>query len=110
MQHQKQKRKKYETDLTDEQWEIIAPLIPPPKSGGRPRTVDMREVVNATFYISKSGCQWRMLPNDFPKWESIYGYFAAWKKNGIWKKIHDSVRSNVRRKVGKKRTAKSRNH
>jgi len=110
MQHQKQKRKKYETDLTDEQWEIIEPFIPPPKQGGRPRTIEVREAVNAIFYISKSGCQWRMLPNDFPKWESVYGYFAAWKKNGTWKKIHDAIRSEVRKQAGKKRTAESRNH
>jgi len=110
MQHQKQKRKKYETDLTDGQWEIIESLIPPPKGGGRPRKLDVREVVNAIFYISKSGCQWRMLPNDFPNWKSIYNYFAAWKKDGTWKKIHDAIRAEVRKRAGKKRTAEPWNH
>ena len=110
MRHQKQKRKKYDTDLTDEQWALIKPLIPPPKQGGRPRTTDVREVVNATFYISRSGCQWRMLPNDFPNWKSVYNYFSAWKKDGTWKKIHDAIRGKVRRQAGKKRTAKPGNH
>lgn len=108
MQHQKQE--KYDSDLTDGQWKIIEPLIPPPKKGGRPRTLDMREVINAVFYVSKSGCQWRMLPNDFPKWKSVYNYFSAWKKDGTWKKIHDIVRGNVRVKAGKKRATQSRNH
>lgn len=110
MQHQKEKRKKYASDMTDSQWNIIEPLIPPPKSGGRPREVDIREVVNAIFYINKSGCQWRMLPNDFPKWKSVYRYFSQWKSDGTWKKIHDTLRGKIRKSVGKKRTTKSRNH
>lgn len=108
MRHQKQR--KYDSDLTDGQWEIVKALIPPAKEGGRPRTLDMREVVNAVFYINKSGCQWRMLPNDFPKWKSIYNYFADWKKDGTWKKIHDVIRGKVRIAKGKKRTTQSRNH
>ncbi len=101
MQHQKQK--KYATDLTDEQWQIIKPLIPSAKSGGRERSVDIREVINAIFYLLKSGCQWRMIPNDFPKWQTVYDYFSKWKKDGTWKKIHDKLRDKVRLKAGKKK-------
>lgn len=102
MQHQK-KEVKYETDLTDEQWRIIAPLIPSAKSGGRERKIDIREVINAIFYLLKSGCQWRMIPNDFPKWQTVYDYFGKWKKDGTWKKIHDKLRDKVRLKAGKKK-------
>jgi len=103
MQNQKQKRKSYETDLTDRQWQIIAPLIPPAKPGGRPREVDMREVINAIFYLLKSGCTWRLIPNDFPEWKIVYHYFSAWKKDGTWKRIHDKLRDKVRLRAGKKK-------
>ncbi len=102
MQHQK-KEVKYETDLTDEQWQIISPLIPPAKPHGREREIDIREVINAIFYLLKSGCQWRMIPNDFPKWQTVYDYFSKWKKDGTWKKIHDKLRDKVRLKAGKKK-------
>ncbi len=101
MQHQKQK--KYGTDLTDEQWQIISPLIPSAKSGGIERKIDIREIINAIFYLLKSGCQWRMIPNDFPKWQTVYDYFSKWKKDGTWKKIHDKLRDKVRLKAGKKK-------
>ena len=102
MQHQN-KRKPYDTDLNDEQWEIIAPFIPKAKSGGRNRKTDQREVVNAIFYLLKSGCTWRLLPNDFPHWRTVYDYFAKWKKNGTWKRIHDVVKDEVRLKYKKKK-------
>lgn len=101
----RQKQKQYPTDLTDRQWELVMPLIPPAKPGGRPRETNIREVINAVFYINKTGCQWRLLPNDFPLWSSTYNYFEAWKKDGTWKKIHDTLRDQVRVKAGKKRTA-----
>lgn len=103
MQNQKQKRKAYETDITDRQWEIIAPLIPKAKPGGRSRETDIREVINAIFYLLKSGCPWRMLPNDFPHWRTVYDYFRNWKKDGTWKKIHDKLRDKVRLKAKKKK-------
>jgi len=102
MRHQK-KEIKYETDLTDEQWQIIAPLIPSAKPGEREREIDIREVINAIFYLLKSGCQWRMIPNDFPKWQTVYDYFSKRKKDGTWKKIHDKLRDKVRLKAGKKK-------
>jgi putative transposase len=103
MQKQNKEKSKYETDLTDDQWKIIAPLLPAPKPGGRPRSIDIREVINAIFYLLKSGCTWRLLPNDFPHWRTVYDYFNAWKKDGTWKRIHDKLRDKVRLKAGKKK-------
>lgn len=95
-------RAKYPTDLTDKQWKIIEPLIPKAKEGGRNRETDMREVLDAVFYLIKAGCDWRMLPHDFPNWKTVYDYFSKWKHDGTWKKIHDILRVKVRRKAGKK--------
>ena len=89
-------RKPYPSDLTDEQWEQIEELIPKPRPGGRPRTIDMREVVNAMFYLSRTGCQWDMLPHDLPKKSSVYDYFAAWRDDGTWQRIVDVLRRTVR--------------
>jgi len=96
------KRKSYDSDLTDKQWAIIAPLIPPALPGGRPRSVDIRETINAILYLLKSGCTWRLLPHDFPQWESVYYYFRKWQKDGAWKEIHDTLRGKVRRAAKKK--------
>ena len=96
-----QDREPYQTDVTDIQWKTIAPLIPEAKEGGRPREVDIREIVNAVFYILKAGCEWRLLPHDFPQWKLVYHYFSEWKKRGTWKKIHDEVRGKLRRKLGR---------
>ena len=82
----------YPTDLTDSQWVIIQELIPPAKPGGRPRSLDMRQVVNAILYVVVGGIQWRMLPKEYPKWKSVYSYFRDWKRTGTWKRIHDTLR------------------
>src|SRR5215471_4068759 len=79
--------KTYPSDLTDEEWEWIKDLIPAAKSGGRPRTLCMRAVLNAIFYVTKGGIQWRMLPSNFPKWQSVYHYLRAWKRQGVWIRI-----------------------
>lgn len=97
-----QARKSYPTDLTDAQWQLIKPLIPPAKPGGRPRTLASREIVNAVIYALKSGCDWRMLPHDLPQWEIVYHYFQRWEKDDTWKKIHDVLRGKVRKRAGKK--------
>jgi putative transposase len=68
-------RKAYPTDISDEQWALLDPLIPAAKSGGRPRSVDMREVINALLYILSAGCAWRLLPHDLPPWGTVYSYF-----------------------------------
>src|SRR5712692_8250245 len=88
----------YPSDLTDEEWEWIKDLIPAAKSGGRPRTLCMRAVLNAIFYVTKGGIQWRMLPTNFPKWQSVYHYWRAWKLQGVWVRIHDTLRARVRAK------------
>ena len=92
-------RKPYPTDLTDLQWTIVEPLIPPAKAGGRPRAVDMREVVNAILYINRSGCQWDMLPHDLPPKSDVYFYFARWREDGTWRIIVDTLRARVRTEV-----------
>lgn len=89
----------YPTDLTDSQWRIIAPLIPPAKSGGRPRRLEMRPVVNALLYLTVGGIQWRLLRREYPKWQSVYTYFRTWRDDGTWQRIHDTLRADVRRKV-----------
>ena len=91
----------YPTDLTDSQWEIIQPLIPPAKSGGRPRTLDMRLVINSILYVTVGGIQWRMLPKEFPKWQSVYTYFRKWRDDGTWQRLHDTLRAKVRQRAGR---------
>lgn len=86
----------YPSDLTDEEWERIKELIPAAKSGGRPRTLGMRAVLNTIFYVTKGGIQWRMLPTDFPKWQSVYHYLRTWKRQGVWVRIHDTLRARIR--------------
>jgi len=88
-------RKPYPSDLTDEQWAIIEPLIPI-NTTGRPRKVDMREVLNAIFYLNRSGCQWDMLPHDLPAKSTVYDHFAQWKADGTWQAILDALRRQVR--------------
>jgi putative transposase len=97
-------RTPYPSDLTDAQWERIAPFIPPAKPGGRPRTVDMHEILNAIWYVVRSGCAWRMIPNDLPRWRTAYGYFRAFRAADVWKRIHDALRAQVRRASGRKPT------
>ena len=91
----------YPTDLTDSQWVIIQALIPPAKPGGRPRSLDMRRVVNALLYLVVGGIQWRMLPKEYPKWQSVYSYFRDWTRCGVWKRIHDTLRAQVRQRAGR---------
>jgi putative transposase len=89
-------RKPYPTDLTDEQWQLIEPLLPPAKPGGRPRKTDLREVVNALFYLNRAGCQWRMLPHEFPPWKTVYNYFRLWIDHAIWHELLATLRIEVR--------------
>lgn len=97
-------REPYSSDLTDAQWERIAPLIPPAKVGGRPRTVDLRAILNAIFYRTKTGCQWRNLPHDLPPWGTTAGYYRIWRRSGVWEAIHDALREQVRIKAGREPT------
>jgi len=91
----------YPSDLTDSQWKIIQELIPAAKVGGRPRSLDMRLVVNAILYGVVGGIQWRMLPKEYPKWQSVYPYFRIGRDDGTWQRIHDTLRAAVRRKAGR---------
>ena len=94
-------RKRYPSDLTDEEWGELAPVFPPAKPGGRPRTVDLREVINGILYVLRSGCSWRMLPHDLPPWETAYKYFRQWSKDGTWEHIHGVLRTKVRAAEGR---------
>ena len=95
----------YPTDITDSQWDYIKELIPAAKTGGRPRSLDMRQVINAILYVTVSGIQWRMLPKEYPKWKSVYHYFRLWRKEGIWKRIHDTLRARERQRNGRHKHA-----
>ena len=94
-------RQYYPSDLTDAQWDVLKPLIPAAKSGGRPRRVDLREVLNAIFYVVRSGCTWRMVPHDLVPWGTAWYYFRRWREDGTWETIHDALRRQVRRHVGR---------
>ena len=96
--------RQYPSDLTDQQWNRIEPLIPPPKPGGRPRKVDMREIVNAILYLVRAGCAWRMLPHNFPPWGTVHYYYWLYRRTGVWQRIHDALREEVRRQEGREPT------
>ena len=97
-------RKKYPSDLKDEQWERIVDFIPPAKPGGRPREVDMREILNGIMYVVRSGCSWRMLPNDLPPWGTVHYYYWAFRRTGVWQTIHDALREEARKEAGREAT------
>jgi putative transposase len=96
-------KKAYDSDLTDEQWKILEPLMNDrhPLGWGRPRSVNTREVVNAICYVNKTGCQWRSLPHDFPSWPVVFYYFNKWRKIGLWKQVNHSLTQQCREKVGR---------
>ncbi len=95
------RRAKYPTDLTDAQWKLVRPLIPKPKPGGRPQSVDRREIFNAIFYLVRGGIQWRMLPHDFPPWGTVHYYYRQWRRDGTWEAIQNALRTKVRHKAGR---------
>ena len=94
-------RQGYDTDLTSAQWQKISMLFPKAKKRGRPRTQDFREIINAIFYILRAGCSWRLLPHDFPKWQTVYYYFRRWQKDSTWQRIHYFLRAEVRIRAGR---------
>jgi putative transposase len=96
-------RAKYPTDLTDAEWRLIERAVPKPKPGGRPAKYERRDVVDAIRYVVRSGCVWRLLPHDFPPWNSVFKYFTDWKKAGLWKDVHDKLRGDVREAEGRER-------
>ena len=96
------RRNSYPTDLTDEQWRRIAPLVPKPKPGGRPAKYERRDIVNAILYQTHNGGTWRSLPHDLPSYRIVFHYFRLWQKDGTWERLHDSLRARVRQQAGKK--------
>lgn len=88
----------YPSNLTPAQWNLIAPYLPAAKAGGRPRSTNLQAVLNAIFYVLCSGCAWRMLPGDFPAWQTVYTYFRAWRLDGTWERIHRYLRQWIRLK------------
>lgn len=97
-------RKTYRTDLTNEQWKLLNPMLPPPASRRRKRKVDLREVCDAIFYLVHTGCQWRNLPHEFPAWQTVYGYFRRFKRSVLLEQINQRLRESVRLSEGRKRT------
>jgi putative transposase len=95
---------KYPSDLTDDQWQLIRPLLPKRRwhKPGRPRTVALRGIVDAIFYILRTGCQWRLLPHDFPPWGTVSSQFYRWRKSGLWERIHHTLYGRVREAAGKR--------
>jgi putative transposase len=81
--------KPYPTDLTDDEWQLIEPLLPRARKPGRPRKYSWRDILNAVFYVLRTGCQWRCLPHDFPTGKTAYHYLRAWRKDGTWQRIHE---------------------
>ncbi len=94
-------RPNYPTDLNDREWQLLEPLLPPPKPGGRPVKYPRREVVNAIRYVLRTGCSWRMLPHDLPPWRTAFHYFRTWRRDGTWQRAHDALRSLTRQSEGR---------
>jgi putative transposase len=94
-------RRESPSDVTDAQWAILEPLLPPPDPDGRPLEIERREILNAIFYVLRSGCPWRYLPNDLPKWQTVYSYFRDWKRDGTWECIHTALRKRLRVQMGR---------
>ena len=94
-------RRAYQTDLSDAEWAHIEPHLPTSRTGGRPRVHPLREILNAIFYIVRSGCAWRLLPHDLPPWKTVHHYFRTWRLDGTWKKLHTALRERVRVRTGR---------
>ena len=97
-------RKAYRSDLSDDQWNLIKDLLPPAKPGGRPREVDLREVVNTLMYQARTGCQWDYLPHDLAAKSTVWDYFVAWQQDGTWQKILDALRGRIRTEATREET------
>lgn len=99
------RRKAYPSDLSDEQWALIAPLLPEAKPGGRPRDVDLREVLDGIFYLVKGSIPWRYMPHDLPPWGTVHTYYRNWRLDGTWERIEERLRARLRREDGRKPSA-----
>jgi transposase len=99
-----EEEKRYPSDLTDREWAILKSLIPAPKLGGHPRTVNIREVVNGIFYVLRGGIPWRFLPKDFPPWQTVYYYFWVWRREGLFERMNTVLREQEPVRVGREPT------
>jgi putative transposase len=93
--------RKYPSDLSDAEWSLLEPHLPGPKRRGRPRLHSPREVLDAVFYVLKTGCQWRMLPKDFPPWQTVFHYFRRWRLDGVWERMNRALRRSLRKRLGR---------
>src|SRR2546430_3064894 len=96
--------KPYASDLSDRAWAILEPFIPPAKTGGRPRSVEMRQILNGVFYLLRSGCAWRLLAHNYPAWSTVYDYFRKWRNQGIWEQMVRTLRERLRVQDGRQAT------
>jgi transposase len=94
-------RKPYPSDLSDAEWEMLAPLLPTERQTGSPRRVEIREVLNAVMYVADNGIKWRALPHDFPAWQTVYGYFRRWTQSGVWEEVTGVLNRAVRVQAGR---------
>lgn len=94
----------YPSDLTELEWQHLEPLLPPPKATGRPRQWDLRLIVNGIFYLVRSGCAWRMLPQEYPPWSTVHDYYRRWRQDGTWERIHSQLRQHLRQTMGRRAT------
>jgi putative transposase len=94
-------RRAYQTDLSDAEWSYIEPHLPAPRTSGRPRVHPVREILDAVFYVLKSGGTWRLLPHDFPPWKTVYHYFRLWRIDGTWERLHEALRRRSRVRLGR---------
>jgi len=96
-------RRRYDTDLSDAEWALLAPLLPPEKPGGRHRENELRDVINGIRYVLRTGAAWRHVPHDFPHWNLCYRWFRRWQQDGSWQRWHDLLRGRVRQQLGRHR-------
>ena len=95
----------YPSDLSDEEWKYLKKCLPKQRNFGRPRKYERREILNACFYLLRTGCAWRYLPSDYPDWQSVYQYFRAWRKSDVWRRLNKKLRRLLRKKLGRQTQA-----
>ena len=94
-------RRPYPSDLSDAEWALLEPLLPPPRPGGRPRAHALRDIVDAMRYVLRGGIAWRALPHEYPPWQTVYHYFRTWRLDGTWERLNDDLRGLVRARAGR---------
>jgi transposase len=94
----------YPSDQTDRQWAVLEPLLPPPSRRGRHRSVELRAIVDGILYVLGTGCSWRSLPRDLPRWITVYAYFRRWQQDGTWARVHQALRCRERARLGRAET------